>query len=50
VAFKDVAGYWAEEAVNEMGSRLVVSGIGEDLYNLNQASRVCGDYGTGNGA
>ncbi|MNE19225.1 Endo-1,4-beta-xylanase A precursor [compost metagenome] len=37
VAFKDAAGHWAEEAVNEMGSRLVVSGIGNDQYNPNQA-------------
>ncbi|MNZ74829.1 Endo-1,4-beta-xylanase A precursor [compost metagenome] len=37
VAFKDATGHWAEEAVNEMGSRLVVSGIGDDLYNPNQA-------------
>ncbi|WP_213623472.1 S-layer homology domain-containing protein [Paenibacillus sp. J53TS2] len=37
VAFKDVAGHWSEKAVNEMGSRLVVSGIGADLYNPNQA-------------
>jgi len=37
VAFKDVAGHWAEEAVNEMGSRLVVSGVGNDLYNPDQA-------------
>jgi alpha-tubulin suppressor-like RCC1 family protein/alpha-acetolactate decarboxylase len=37
VAFKDVVGHWAEEAVNEMGSRMVVSGIDDDLYNPNQA-------------
>ncbi|MBR2567113.1 MAG: S-layer homology domain-containing protein [Paenibacillus sp.] len=37
VAFKDVAGHWAEEAVNGMGSRLVISGIGGDLYNPDQA-------------
>ncbi|WHX48163.1 S-layer homology domain-containing protein [Paenibacillus woosongensis] len=37
VAFKDVAGHWAEEAVNEMGSRMVVSGSGKDLYNPDQA-------------
>jgi len=37
MAFKDVAGHWAEEAINDMGSRLVISGIGNDLYNPNQA-------------
>ncbi|WEK54980.1 MAG: SdrD B-like domain-containing protein [Candidatus Cohnella colombiensis] len=37
VVFKDVVSHWAEKAVNEMGSRLVVSGIGSDLYNPNQA-------------
>lgn len=37
VAFEDVAGHWAEKAVNEMGSRLVVSGISDEVYNPNQA-------------
>ncbi|MDU4696584.1 MAG: S-layer homology domain-containing protein [Paenibacillus sp.] len=37
VAFKDVAGHWAEKAVNDMGSRLVISGIGDGLYNPDHA-------------
>ncbi len=30
--FTDVAGHWAKEAVNDMGSRMVVSGVGDDFY------------------
>jgi hypothetical protein len=30
--FKDVESHWAKEAVNDMGSRLVVAGIGNDIY------------------
>lgn len=37
VAFKDAAGHWAEKAVNDMGSRLVISGIGDGLYNPDHA-------------
>lgn len=29
-AFKDVEAHWAKDAVNDMGSRLVVSGVGEE--------------------
>jgi len=36
VEFKDVAGHWAQKAVNDMGSRMVISGIGSDLFNPNQ--------------
>lgn len=36
VEFKDVAGHWAKDAVNEMGSRMVVEGIGHDMFNPNQ--------------
>ena len=32
ITFKDVEGHWAREAVNDMGSRLVVSGIGGDSF------------------
>ncbi|MFC4303264.1 S-layer homology domain-containing protein [Cohnella boryungensis] len=32
VAFKDVAGHWAKDAVNDMGSRLVISGIGDNQF------------------
>lgn len=30
--FKDVETHWAKDAVNDMGSRLVVSGVGEDRF------------------
>jgi hypothetical protein len=30
--FEDVAHHWAKEAVNDMGSRLVVSGVGDGLF------------------
>lgn len=30
--FKDVENHWAQEAVNDMGSRLVISGVGEDRF------------------
>jgi len=33
--FKDVENHWAKDAVNDMGSRLIVNGIGNDLYNPN---------------
>lgn len=32
VKFADVAGYWAENAINDMGSRLVVTGIDSNTY------------------
>lgn len=32
---KDVENHWAKDAVNDMGSRLIVNGIGNDLYNPN---------------
>jgi len=32
VAFRDMAGHWAEEAVNDMGSRLVFEGIGGENF------------------
>ena len=31
-AFKDVEKHWAREAVNDMASRLVVSGVGEERF------------------
>lgn len=31
--FKDVEGHWAQTAVNDMGSRLVIDGIGDGLFN-----------------
>ena len=30
--FKDVENHWAKDAVNDMGSRLVISGVGEDRF------------------
>ncbi len=30
--FADMAGHWAEKAVNNMGSRMVVNGTAEDVY------------------
>jgi len=37
VRFDDVAGHWAEEAINDMGSRKIVNGVGEQAYAPNQA-------------
>ncbi|ULO10558.1 S-layer homology domain-containing protein [Paenibacillus sp. 19GGS1-52] len=34
--FKDVANHWAKEAVNNMGSRLVIDGVGNDMFNPDQ--------------
>lgn len=31
-AFRDVAGHWAEEAVNDMGSRMVIDGVGSESF------------------
>lgn len=30
--FKDADNHWAKDAINDMGSRMVVSGVGNDLY------------------
>ncbi|MFZ5600765.1 MAG: leucine-rich repeat protein [Bacillota bacterium] len=30
--FSDVENHWAKEAVNDMGSRMVVSGVGNDMF------------------
>jgi hypothetical protein len=30
--FKDVEKHWAKDAVNDMGSRLVISGVGNDIF------------------
>ena len=30
--FKDVVGYWAQDSINNMGSRMVVTGITNDTY------------------
>ena|GEM_PF-1986052 len=36
VQFQDVAGHWAKNAVNDMGSRMIVSGIGNGSFNPDQ--------------
>ncbi|UJF34210.1 X2-like carbohydrate binding domain-containing protein [Paenibacillus hexagrammi] len=36
VQFNDVTNHWAEAAVNDMGSRLVIGGIGSSLFNPDQ--------------
>lgn len=33
--FADVANHWSKEAVNDMGSRLIVNGVGEGKFNPN---------------
>ncbi|OMD21744.1 S-layer homology domain-containing protein, partial [Paenibacillus odorifer] len=33
--FKDVATHWAKDIVNEMASRKVINGVGDDLFNPN---------------
>ncbi|WP_327204890.1 family 43 glycosylhydrolase [Paenibacillus sp. Leaf72] len=37
VMFKDVANHWAKDAVNDMGSRMVINGIGQNLFNPSAA-------------
>ncbi|GAA3401468.1 fibronectin type III domain-containing protein [Paenibacillus hodogayensis] len=34
--FRDVAGHWAKDAVNDMGSRMIVSGTGDNLFQPDQ--------------
>ncbi|WP_165452515.1 S-layer homology domain-containing protein [Paenibacillus thalictri] len=36
IMFKDMAGHWAEDAVKDMGSRMVVSGVGNGMFNPDQ--------------
>lgn len=36
LVFADMEGHWAKEAVNDMGSRLVVNGVGSGKYNPDQ--------------
>ncbi|SCW80545.1 DNA-binding beta-propeller fold protein YncE [Paenibacillus tianmuensis] len=36
LAFKDVERHWAQQAVNDMGSRLVVSGVSQGQFNPDQ--------------
>ncbi|WP_090116770.1 S-layer homology domain-containing protein [Cohnella sp. OV330] len=37
VTFVDVDRHWAKTAVNDMGSRMVINGIGNDVFNPDQA-------------
>ncbi len=37
LAFKDVEQHWAQQDVNDMGSRLVVNGVGDGLFNPDAA-------------
>ena len=34
--FNDVTNHWAKESINNMGSRMVVNGTGNDVFNPNQ--------------
>ena len=36
-AFKDIEGHWGKSTVNDMGSRFIVSGIGNGLYDPDRA-------------
>lgn len=36
-AFKDVENHWAKDAVNDMGARMVINGIGKNLFNPSAA-------------
>ncbi|GKS13089.1 hypothetical protein YDYSY3_40890 [Paenibacillus chitinolyticus] len=37
IEFRDVAGHWAQNAVNDMGSRMVVSGVENGTFNPDTA-------------
>ncbi|MGG4144945.1 Ig-like domain-containing protein [Paenibacillus algorifonticola] len=37
ITFADVVGHWSQDAVNDMGSRIIVKGIDETHYNPNAA-------------
>ena len=34
--FRDVANHWAKDFVNDLGSRMVINGIGDELFNPDQ--------------
>ena len=36
MTFKDVDKHWAKDAVNDMGSRMVINGVGNDSFNPDQ--------------
>jgi len=33
VEFKDAANHWAKEAINDMGSRMIISGVGNGMFD-----------------
>ncbi len=33
IEFKDVTKHWAKEAVNDMGSRMIIGGVGNDMFD-----------------
>ena len=33
VEFNDVAGHWAEDAINDMGARMIISGVGDNKFD-----------------
>lgn len=37
LTFKDVEGHWAKDAVNDMGSRLVINGVGSGMFEPDEA-------------
>lgn len=36
VEFKDTTNHWAKESIHDMGSRMVISGVGNDLFQPNR--------------
>jgi uncharacterized repeat protein (TIGR02543 family) len=36
VEFKDVEQHWSKDAVNDMGSRMIISGVGNGMFNPDQ--------------
>ncbi len=37
ISFTDVANHWAKDAINDMGSRMVVTGVGSSTYEPNRS-------------
>ncbi|WP_379316564.1 RCC1 domain-containing protein [Paenibacillus puldeungensis] len=35
--FKDAANHWAKDAINDMGSRMIITGVGDDRFEPNRA-------------
>lgn len=36
ITFKDVTQHWSKDAVNDMGSRMIISGVGNDFFDPDQ--------------